>query len=280
MIALATAGGATGADWPTTSPAAASRATRSFRSPARPGEASRSSTRRAARRASSTSTAPPSRRPRRPTWRPRPPASGAPHAVVVISGSLPPGLEPDTVAALVAELIAAGVAVVVDTSGPGLMAAARAGATVLKPNRDELAAVTGVTDPVAGARALLDAGARLVVVSLGAEGLLVLTGRARPGASAPACRSRCTATRPAPATPRWPRSPPPSPSTPSCAPPVTPTRPTRAGPTRRARRHGPPRDRVVGLGRAHAARRRPLARTRRPRGRGRRHRPRSPTESA
>ncbi|MCD2441765.1 hexose kinase [Agromyces sp. SYSU K20354] len=95
-------------------------------------------------------------------------------AVAVISGSLPPGLEPDAVAALVAELIAAGVAVVVDTSGPGLLAAARAGATVLKPNRDELAAVTGESDPVAGARVLLDAGASVVVVSLGAEGLLVL----------------------------------------------------------------------------------------------------------
>ena len=95
-------------------------------------------------------------------------------SVVVISGSLPPGLDPDALAALVAELIAAGVAVVVDTSGPGLLAAARAGATVVKPNRDELAAVTGEPDPVAGARLLLDAGAGLVVVSLGADGLLVL----------------------------------------------------------------------------------------------------------
>ncbi|GAA1765729.1 1-phosphofructokinase family hexose kinase [Agromyces humatus] len=102
-------------------------------------------------------------------------------SVVVISGSLPAGLEPDAVASLVAELIAAGVAVIVDTSGPGLIAAARAGATVLKPNRDELEAVTGESDPVAGARVLLDAGAHIVVVSLGAEGLLVLdaTGAAR-----------------------------------------------------------------------------------------------------
>ena len=95
-------------------------------------------------------------------------------SVVVISGSLPPGLDPDAIAALVAELIAAGVAVVVDTSGPGLMAAARAGATVLKPNRDELATVTGESDPVVGAQVLLDAGAHIVVVSLGADGLLVL----------------------------------------------------------------------------------------------------------
>lgn len=95
--------------------------------------------------------------------------------VVVVSGSLPPGFGPDQLAGLVAELVAAGATVIVDTSGPGLVAAARAGATVLKPNRDELAEVTGHDDPVAGGRALLDAGARLVLVSLGTEGLLVLS---------------------------------------------------------------------------------------------------------
>ncbi|BDZ54676.1 hypothetical protein GCM10025870_17490 [Agromyces marinus] len=62
----------------------------------------------------------------------------------------------------------------VDTSGGTLLAAARAGATVVKPNRDELAETTGLADPVEGAHALLDAGARIAVVSLGADGLLVL----------------------------------------------------------------------------------------------------------
>lgn len=95
--------------------------------------------------------------------------------VVVVSGSLPPGFGPDELARLVAELVAAGTPVVVDTSGPGLLASARAGATVLKPNRDELAEVTGHADPVAGAGVLLEAGARLVLVSLGTEGLLVLS---------------------------------------------------------------------------------------------------------
>ncbi|UOQ88362.1 PfkB family carbohydrate kinase [Agromyces endophyticus] len=94
--------------------------------------------------------------------------------VVAVSGSLPPGLEPGDLAGLVAELTAAGASVIVDTSGPALVAAARAGATVLKPNRDELAEVTGLDDPVAGARTLIEAGARLVVVSLGSEGLVVV----------------------------------------------------------------------------------------------------------
>jgi len=94
---------------------------------------------------------------------------------VAICGSLPPGFEPDGLAALVAELGEAGVPVVVDTSGPGLIAAARAGAFALKPNREELAAATRRESPADGALALLELGARLVVVSLGAEGLMVVS---------------------------------------------------------------------------------------------------------
>ena len=93
---------------------------------------------------------------------------------VAISGSLPPGFGPEELGALVARLVANGVPVVVDTSGPGILAAARAGAHALKPNREELADATGLPDPIDGARALIALGARLVVVSLGAEGLVVV----------------------------------------------------------------------------------------------------------
>jgi 1-phosphofructokinase family hexose kinase len=86
---------------------------------------------------------------------------------VAICGSLPPGFQPDALADLVAQLGDAGVPVIVDTNGPGLVAAARAGASALKPNREELAAATGHENPADGARALLELGARLVVVSLG-----------------------------------------------------------------------------------------------------------------
>jgi 1-phosphofructokinase family hexose kinase len=91
-----------------------------------------------------------------------------------ISGSLPPGFGPEELGALVARLVSDGVPVVVDTSGLGILAAARAGADALKPNREELADATGLDDPVEGARSLLDLGARLVLVSLGADGLLVV----------------------------------------------------------------------------------------------------------
>jgi len=93
---------------------------------------------------------------------------------VAISGSLPPGFGPEELGALVGRLVAAGVPVVVDTSGPGILAAALAGADALKPNREELADATGLDDPVEGARSLLDRGARLVLVSLGAGGLVVV----------------------------------------------------------------------------------------------------------
>ena len=76
---------------------------------------------------------------------------------------------------LVAELVGAGIPVVVDTSGPGLLAAARAGASALKPNHEELEAATGAGRPArGGAPAFSRSALRLVVVSLGRDGLLVV----------------------------------------------------------------------------------------------------------
>jgi 1-phosphofructokinase family hexose kinase len=93
---------------------------------------------------------------------------------VAISGSLPPGFGPENLGALVGELIGGGIPVVVDTSGAGLLAAARAGAYALKPNHEELQAATGHADPLEGARNLLALGARVVVVSLGRDGIVVI----------------------------------------------------------------------------------------------------------
>ena len=62
---------------------------------------------------------------------------------VVVSGSLPPGLAEEDFGHLCESLVGAGVSVAVDTSGPGLRAAAKAGVRLLKPNRDELAEVAG-----------------------------------------------------------------------------------------------------------------------------------------
>jgi len=98
-----------------------------------------------------------------------------PATAIVGSGSLPPGA-PDT---FYAELVEAarrhGIPSVIDATGLPLLAAAEAGADVLKPNRRELADTIGIDDPVEGARALIAAGARLVLVSLGADGMLAVS---------------------------------------------------------------------------------------------------------
>lgn len=95
--------------------------------------------------------------------------------VLVISGSVPPGAPDSLLPMLVAVGKDAGVPVIVDTSGPALLRAADAGATVLKPNAAELVEATGIAEPVEGARSLLARGAELVLLSLGADGMLAIT---------------------------------------------------------------------------------------------------------
>lgn len=94
---------------------------------------------------------------------------------LVISGSLPPGAPESLLPILIGAGADAGVPVIVDTSGPALLRAAEAGASVLKPNAAELAEATGIADPVDGARSLIARGAELVLLSLGAGGMLAVT---------------------------------------------------------------------------------------------------------
>ena len=97
-----------------------------------------------------------------------------PATCLVGSGSLPPDA-PDTFYADVVAIAAArGLPSVIDAVGTALLLAAEAGAGVVKPNRRELAETTGHDDPIAGARLLLEAGAGLVLVSLGADGMLAV----------------------------------------------------------------------------------------------------------
>ncbi|MFJ4095142.1 1-phosphofructokinase family hexose kinase [Kitasatospora sp. NPDC089913] len=95
--------------------------------------------------------------------------------VVVLSGSTPPGLPADAYAQLVRTAAAAGALTVLDTSGPDLLRALAAGPDVVKPNAEEIAAATGLTDPARAAAALRSLGARAVVASAGAEGLHAVT---------------------------------------------------------------------------------------------------------
>lgn len=102
---------------------------------------------------------------------------------VTISGSLPGGMDDEDLATLIEAIREAGLPVLVDTSGSGLLTAARAGATVLKPNAEEAMEATGESTALDAARALCELGAGTVVCSLGGEGML---GLQRAEASAPA----------------------------------------------------------------------------------------------
>lgn len=98
---------------------------------------------------------------------------------LVASGSLPPGAPADVYAALIRELSGSGTRVAVDTSGSALEAALRARPALVKPNRDELAEVTGrpvvtVADAVAAAERIRDLGADAVLASLGSDGAVLV----------------------------------------------------------------------------------------------------------
>lgn len=95
--------------------------------------------------------------------------------VLVVAGSLPPGVGPEEVAAVVSAGRAAGATTVVDVSGPGLLAAAAAGADLVTPNAAEALEATGATDLDEAVADLRRAGAGAVVVSRGAAGLLAVT---------------------------------------------------------------------------------------------------------
>jgi 1-phosphofructokinase family hexose kinase len=96
-------------------------------------------------------------------------------AAVVLSGSLPPGAPDDAYATLTRLGSALGALTFIDTDGPGLPPAVAAQPSLVKLNRDELAAITGDDDIRAGATALRDHGAEAVVASDGSRGLLGVT---------------------------------------------------------------------------------------------------------
>ncbi|MCY0931783.1 1-phosphofructokinase family hexose kinase [Streptomyces sp. H27-H1] len=95
--------------------------------------------------------------------------------VVVLAGSLPPGLPSDAYAELVATARAAGAVTVLDTSGPALLAALDAHPDVIKPNAAEILEATRRSDLAQAAAELQSHGARTVIASAGPEGLYALT---------------------------------------------------------------------------------------------------------
>ena len=98
---------------------------------------------------------------------------------LVASGSLPTGTPATFYADLVDMLAGSGTRVAIDTSGPALEAVLAARPTLVKPNRDELAGVTGrhlgtIADVVGAASRLRELGAGEVLASLGADGAVLV----------------------------------------------------------------------------------------------------------
>ncbi|MGK5730328.1 1-phosphofructokinase family hexose kinase [Streptomyces sp. URMC 124] len=94
---------------------------------------------------------------------------------VALCGSLPPGVPVGAYAHLVRQARAARVPVLLDTSGEPLRRGIAARPDLVTPNADELAALTGSTEPL---RAALDArrrGAHAIAATLGPEGVLAVT---------------------------------------------------------------------------------------------------------
>jgi tagatose 6-phosphate kinase len=103
-------------------------------------------------------------------------AQGAQGAqAVALCGSLPPGLPVGSYAELVRTARSAGVHVLLDTSGEPLRCALAAHPDVIKPNADELAQLTTLTDPPRAAHEARRLGAHAVVASNGPQGLLAVT---------------------------------------------------------------------------------------------------------
>ena len=102
--------------------------------------------------------------------------------LVVLSGSLPPGLPVDAYAQLVRIARRNRALTILDCDGPALHAALPEGPDVIKPNTAELAEAVPHLDSgneagvVEAAHALRHAGARTVVASRGPDGLIAVSG--------------------------------------------------------------------------------------------------------
>ncbi|MFW0183518.1 1-phosphofructokinase family hexose kinase [Rothia sp. CCM 9417] len=94
-----------------------------------------------------------------------------PGSVVTLSGSFPPRSPEGLISDIARTCQEAGAAFIVDTSGPYLLEAARAGVTYLKPNRAELVEATGEQDLYRGVARLQELGAQQIIVSCGPDGL-------------------------------------------------------------------------------------------------------------
>ncbi|UPL49621.1 1-phosphofructokinase family hexose kinase [Hymenobacter sublimis] len=117
---------------------------------------------------------------------------------LVISGSLPPGVEPDFLVRIVRAAKGLGIKVVIDTSGPALHQVLAEGVYLAKPNVGELSKMAGVdeldSEAVAEAahKLVREGKCEIVVTSLGPQGACVVTQDLVDHVPAPAVKKRST----------------------------------------------------------------------------------------
>jgi tagatose 6-phosphate kinase len=106
-------------------------------------------------------------------------------SAVALCGSLPPGVPVGAYAGLIRTAKAAGVPVLLDTSGEALRRGVAARPDIIKPNADELSELTGSHEPLRATQDARRRGALSVVASLGTRGLLAATAEGRWRATPP-----------------------------------------------------------------------------------------------
>ncbi len=100
--------------------------------------------------------------------------------IVAIGGSLPPGVSPEIYRKIIALVKKCGAGVVLDVDGEALRTGIKAQPTVIKPNIHELSELVGhelkTLDEIAdAARNINSQGVKIVLVSMGAKGILLVS---------------------------------------------------------------------------------------------------------
>lgn len=100
--------------------------------------------------------------------------------VMVLSGSVPPGVDPGVYARLIRRAKEAGADAILDAAGEALRLGCHGGPILVKPNRRELEATVGrplkeEKDLIEAGRELLSWGAGMALISLGRDGSLLIT---------------------------------------------------------------------------------------------------------
>lgn len=104
-----------------------------------------------------------------------------PGDLVILSGSLPAGVDPGLYGQWTAYFRSLGACVYLDADGEPMRKGMAAAPYMIKPNNDELAALLGKpsltrAEMIAEGKRLLDTGIREVVISLGGDGALFVSG--------------------------------------------------------------------------------------------------------